>query len=529
MIRIMSKPRIHVMRLLIAIVLALPVLIPAPALAAEDCAAVTGAWFDPTLDGEGFYLLETDAGLAITYYGYINPEQRLWLISEVLPGPITFGTDLSVDMLIGDGGDFQQPAPPSELTLWGNLTMNFSDSARGLFLLSGTHGDKRSEVVKLAGVRRQVCNAAHCDIPTEGASRLSFANDAVHGIFDPSLDAEPGTSEVWLSYSTVSASLRWSPQNSLVVQTRLARSTDAGLNFSFVNEINPVLDVTLDLAPPNNAGTWINEVSSLAYDMAAAPEQRWKLIWHHYLQIDGVRHFEHGWLGYRSAAQPEQLKDATEIKLFGSGIYDPVNNDTDGITQSPVGGKPLIDIRDLSQELENCSVLSEPGWMSNADALYLSVLCVQLEPRENRIVLLACAQPCTVTDPQAWHFVKTLLVNSDAQALGYGQFSAPDLFSTHGVTYLWVSPVSDSPFSDSYHGCRAYRFTNLSAGSLQANTDGQPTPALALDGLPDTFNGACALHTAAGDQSFYSQLMTSSKELFQIFRASTDHCLSAAD
>ena len=41
MIRIMSKPRIHVMRLLIAIVLALPVLIPAPALAAEDCAAVT--------------------------------------------------------------------------------------------------------------------------------------------------------------------------------------------------------------------------------------------------------------------------------------------------------------------------------------------------------------------------------------------------------------------------------------------------------------------------------------------------------
>ena len=517
--------RIQILRLLFAVVLVLPVLIPAPAQAVEDCAAVSGAWFDPALDGEGFYLLETGSGLAITYYGSINTEQRLWLVSEVLPGPITFGMDLSVDMLVGDGGNFQQPLPSSELTLWGNLTMNFSDSGRARFLLSGTDGDKQSEVVKIAGVRRQVCNAAHCVIPTEGSSRLSFANDAVHGIFDPSLDAKADTGEVWLSYSSVSASLQWSPQNPVVVQTRLARSTDAGLTFSFVNEINPVLDVTLDLAPPNNAGTWINEVSSLAYDMTAAPEQRWKLIWHHYLQIDGVSYFEHGWLGYRSAAQPDQLKDATEFKLFGGGIYDPVNNSTDGITQSPVGGAPLIDIRDLSQELASCSVLSEPGWMSNTDALYLSVGCFQVEPRENRIVLLACAQPCKVTDPQAWRFVKTLLVDSDAQALGYKQFSAPDLFSTHGETYLWVSPVSDSPFPDSYLGCRAYRFTNLADGSLQTNAEGQPTPALALDGLPESFNGACALHAAAGDQSFYSQLMTSSSEKFQVFRASSDHCL----
>jgi len=345
-VHLMLVLKIQILRLLFAVVLALPVLISTPAQAVEDCAAVTGAWFDPALDGEGFYLLETGSGLAITYYGYINTEQRLWLVSEVLPGPITFGTDLSIDMLVGDGGSFQQPVPSSELTLWGSLTMNFSDSGRARFLLSGTDGDKHSEVIKIAGVRRQVCNAAYCVIPTEGSGRLSFANDAVHGIFDPSLDAEVDTDAVWLSYSTVSSSLQWSPQNPLVVQTRLARSTDAGLTFSFVNEINPVLDVT------------------------------------------------------------------------------------------------------------------------------------------------------------------------------------PDLFSTHGATYLWVSPVSDSPFPDSYHGCRAYRFTNLADGSLQTNAGGRPTPVLALDGLPKSFNGACALHAAADDRSFYSQLMTSSPEKFQVFRASSDHCLS---
>lgn len=54
MIGSLSNPRTYVIRLLIAFVLALPVLSPTPALAVEDCAAVTGAWFDPAPDGEGF-------------------------------------------------------------------------------------------------------------------------------------------------------------------------------------------------------------------------------------------------------------------------------------------------------------------------------------------------------------------------------------------------------------------------------------------------------------------------------------------
>ena len=63
MVYLMSALRIQIFRLLFAAVLALPVFVPNPAQAVEDCAAVSGAWFDPTLDGEGFYLLETDSGL----------------------------------------------------------------------------------------------------------------------------------------------------------------------------------------------------------------------------------------------------------------------------------------------------------------------------------------------------------------------------------------------------------------------------------------------------------------------------------
>lgn len=520
----MSILRIKSLALLLAIVLPIAGIFPDLATAAEVCAGVSGAWFDRAYDGEGFYLLETDSGLAITFYGYVNSGQRLWLVSEVLPDPIAFDTDLSVDMLVGEAGSFQQPIPPSELSVWGSLSLNFTDANHGSFRLSGIDGDKTLTVVKIAGIKGQVCDATKCVINTEGSNRLSFPNDGIHGIFDPSLDAEPGSEETWLSYSTVSTSLLWPDQNPTVINTRLARSTDGGLNFNFINEINPALDVTVDLAAPKNAGTWVSEVSSIAYDEKADPERRWKLIWHHYLQIDGIRHFEHGWLGYREAARADQLKDASEIKLFGAGLYDPINNQADSVTQPPVAGAPLIDIRDLSDELSECSVLSEPGWLSDDDALYLAVGCYQIDPFENRIILLSCAQPCAVTNPMAWRYVNTLLMDADAQALGFEKFSAPDIFSIGDVYYLWVSPVTQIPFEDGYNGCRAFQFKSIADGTLHTNTKNQPVPAMILNGLPDTFNGACAMHTAAGQQAFYSQLMLPSPSVFQVFTAPAETC-----
>ncbi len=219
---LMSKLRINSLALLIAIVMPLAGIFCSSAKAAEVCAGVSGAWFDPTYDGEGYYLLETDSGLVITFYGYVDSGQRLWLVSEVLSDSIAFDTDLSVNMLVGEAGSFQQPSPPSELSLWGSLSLNFTDANHGFFGLAGVDGDKLSSVIKITGVKGQVCDATQCVIDTEGSNRLSFANDAVHGIFDPSLDTETGGDETWLSYSTVSTSLLWPEQNPTVISNRLA-------------------------------------------------------------------------------------------------------------------------------------------------------------------------------------------------------------------------------------------------------------------------------------------------------------------
>ena len=186
----------------------------------------------------------------------------------------------------------------------------------------------------------------------------------------------------------------------------------------------------------------------------------------------------------------------------------------------------MIDLRNLSPDLSDCAVLSEPGWMSDADALYLSMVCFEISPAENRVILLSCAHPCPVTEPAGWRHVATLLLNEDARALGFERFSAPDLFTAHDENYLWVSPGSDSPFPDSYNGCRAFRFSDLATGALQVDADGHALPVLTLDGLPGTFNGACALHSSGGDQAFYSQLMMSAPDLFQIFLAPAAACFS---
>ncbi len=132
------------------------------------------------------------------------------------------------------------------------------------------------------------------------------------GVFDPSLTSANGQTRVWMAYSEVQASPTWPTQNDHVVRTRLARTDDLGGTFTDA-AANPTsfLDVTLPLAPLNNAGTWVAEVSSLVWDEGAADGERWKLFFHHYLLINGVRHFEHGWIGMKRAATPELLGSAT--------------------------------------------------------------------------------------------------------------------------------------------------------------------------------------------------------------------------
>lgn len=246
--------------------------------------------------------------------------------------------------------------------------------------------------------------------------RITFAGIGAHGIFDPSIARDPATGRLWMSYSAVDPSPTW-PANGNVVSTHLAYSDDNGMTWTVSGSgelINDYADVMLPLASPND-GTWVNEVSQLIYDPNAVTGEEWKILWHHYLNIHNVRHFEHGWIAMKAAGTPEGLATATEIKLFGGYLYDSANDTPapTGTTQSPVGGAPLIQLDTaLNTELNNC-LFSEPGMYATNSALYVSLLCAKYPATDHLIALFKCTGSCTTGG--GWSYLGTAFNNADAE------------------------------------------------------------------------------------------------------------------
>src|SRR6266705_391761 len=282
--------------------------------------------------------------------------------------------------------------------------------------------------------------------------RIAFAGVGVHGIFDPSVTLDPGNGRLWMSYSAVEASVSWPTQNVDVIVTRLAYSDDNGKTWiESATVVTNFLDVNLPLASPDNAGTWINEVSQLIYDPGAVAAEKWKILWHHYLLINGIRHFEHGWIAMKMASRPEDLAAAPEIKLFGGYLYDPSNNTAGGTSGSPVGGAPLIQLDTALNLALNTCVFTEPGMYASSGALYVSLQCEHLSDANRLIVLLKCTSPCNTGSAASWSYLGTVLQKSDATAYGFDSgFAASGMFTSAGSVYLVVTPVqtSGAPFSD---------------------------------------------------------------------------------
>ena len=360
--------------------------------------------------------------------------------------------------------------------------------------------------------------------------RITFANVGARGIFDPSIALDPGSGRLWMSYSAVDPSAMW-PANVNVVATRLAYSDDNGQTWTGSNSgalINDFSDVTLPSTPPDNAGTWVNEVSQLIYDPAAIAAEKWKILWHHYLLINNVRHFEHGWIAMKTAGTPEGLAAATEIKLFGGYLYDSANDTPapSGTTLSPVGGAPLIQLDTALNSALNTCVFSEPGMYATNSALYLSLLCVHLgninttTDDNHLIALFKCTSACNTGS--AWSYLGTALQNSDAAALGYDTgFSASGMFETVGSVYLVATPVqtAGAPWSDYYSGCRIFRFANIDSAQLQMS-GAEPALISSVNGTAGSFNGACAYHASATMSGMlFSEVNPSVTDMFQISKS----------
>ena len=342
-----------------------------------------------------------------------------------------------------------------------------------------------------------------------GQSGTSFTGISIpgapdHGIFDPSV-ASDGAGKLYMSLSGVTSTIPGGGFATLGTRTYLAVSGDQGKSWQLSGVINPDVEVQLSRAPSPHRGRWQSEVSALVFDAQAPKQARWKLVWHQYLNINGDRKFEHGWIAYKEAATPEGLAAAKPVKLFTAAAYDTVSDKADGWTHTPIPGPGVNKVRKLASALENCIAVSEPGLLAKPDALYLSMICFKpkllgLLGASHHVILLKCARPCEAAAPGAWSHAGTVLTPEDSEALNLGKFSASDLFSDGGRDYITVSPDGKTPVDGAYKGCAVFRFADLARGKLEHGANGHPVPVATASVNKDSFNGACTFVPAGANK-----------------------------
>jgi hypothetical protein len=119
---------------------------------------LAGLWYDAALDGEGYNVIITNGSTVFFFYGYDQSGERLWLISETLTNVPVLGTTETLTVYAASGGTFDAPKPSAEaLSEWGSLQVTFNTCTEATATLSGTDGDKTSNLIKLAGITDSTC------------------------------------------------------------------------------------------------------------------------------------------------------------------------------------------------------------------------------------------------------------------------------------------------------------------------------------------------------------------------------------
>ncbi len=114
---------------------------------------LTGLWYDPSSDGEGFNILVSDSTVTIFYYGYAGGKPRWTLTSELATSAVTLGEwSEQLQLSAADDGEIGHPTRPESLESYGTLRIRFASCNSADADLRTSDGDRLFALVKLAGV-----------------------------------------------------------------------------------------------------------------------------------------------------------------------------------------------------------------------------------------------------------------------------------------------------------------------------------------------------------------------------------------
>lgn len=337
-----------------------------------------------------------------------------------------------------------------------------------------------------------------------GPTKVSISGEASSfGIFDPSFEMAPGSTEGWLAYSAVYGSLNpFGPH----VEGRLARSTDGGLTFSQHSIVNASHFTTLEYFDQSMIdGVWNYETSSLAYDPDDAGAE-WKHFSHRIFRRTEDNFVEeqnipaYSWIAYRTAPDPSGPWSA-EVALLSSGIFPPAPYDN-----------VRVAISALDASLSDIIVVSEPGAFYHGGVLYVSLTGITSAGLD-RIILVASDD-----HGATWRYVGTPLSLTDAGLLGYLNFDGSAIATQAGRLFLLVTPDAALFKHD---GTLVIEFDDITMGTVKRNA-GVPVVAKhfqPVPGLPAERRGGQAdFHEEAASGLMIPSLqMDDYPEFFQIY------------
>ena len=121
----------------------------------EDPVGLSGPWYDPAFNGEGYEVMVTSVGVFVYYYGNDSQGRRLWLVSGFYDGPIVYGQSITLTLSRGSG-TFDDPS--HELEEWGTIIIIFDSCGFGRVQLTGADGTKRADIQKLINIGDLDCD-----------------------------------------------------------------------------------------------------------------------------------------------------------------------------------------------------------------------------------------------------------------------------------------------------------------------------------------------------------------------------------
>lgn len=174
-------------------------------------AGQSGAWFDPSHDGEGFFLqVLSDTQAVVYWFTYDNNGDQLWMtgVGEIDGEKIEFP-----ELVSPEGGKFGPDFDPSEVSqpVWGSLRFKFSDCDNAVVEYDGpkAYGKGELDVVRLTSIWGLGCRGEYTPTVSTG---IGFLNAGFSGSwFDIDHNGEGFVIEIlnettadvmWFTYDT---------------------------------------------------------------------------------------------------------------------------------------------------------------------------------------------------------------------------------------------------------------------------------------------------------------------------------------